>query len=83
MLHGARGLSQRGVCRQRFVRRAQAKSFAALPSIQSGAIVSLTDGVTWLPSNQSFKRTAPPPLNSSVISLGDTYVAPKQALYAH
>jgi hypothetical protein len=66
VLHGARGLSQSGVCRQRFVLRAQANSFVALPSIQSSAIVSLTDGATWLPSNQSFKRTAAPPLNSSV-----------------
>jgi hypothetical protein len=42
---GARGSSQRGVCRQRFVLRAQATNFAALPSIQSSGIVQVHDGV--------------------------------------
>src|SRR5690348_8625235 len=41
----ARGSSQRGVRRQRLVLRTQATSCAALPGIQSSAIVQLTDGV--------------------------------------
>jgi hypothetical protein len=41
----ARGSSQRGVCRQRFVLRTQVTTFAALPGIQSSVIVLLTDGV--------------------------------------
>ena len=45
VLCGARGSSQRGVCRQRFLLRTQATIFAALPGFQSSAIVSLTDGV--------------------------------------
>lgn len=51
----------RAVCRNviavvsGFVLRTQATTFAALPNIQSSTIVSLSDGVTWLPSNQSFK----------------------------
>jgi hypothetical protein len=73
ILRCARGSSQRGPRRQRLVLRAQATSFAALPSIQSSAIVLLTDGVDVLPSNQSFKRTAPPPLNSSVRPSMDIY----------
>ena len=42
---GARGSSQRGVCRQRFVLHSQATSFAALQSIQSSGIVLVHDGV--------------------------------------
>jgi hypothetical protein len=42
---GARGSSQRGACRQRFVLRSQATSFAALQSIQSSGIVLVHDGV--------------------------------------
>jgi hypothetical protein len=45
MLHDARGLSQRGFFRQRFVLRTQATSYPALPGIQSSAIVQFTDGV--------------------------------------
>jgi hypothetical protein len=45
MPRGARGSSQRGVCRQRLVLRTQATIFAALPGIQSSAIVQFTDGV--------------------------------------
>jgi hypothetical protein len=45
ILRGARGWSQRGVCRQRFVLRSQATSFAALPVNQSSGIVRAQDGV--------------------------------------
>ena len=48
----ARGLSQRGLCRQRFVLRAQATTIAALPHIKSSTIVSLSGGATLLPSNE-------------------------------
>jgi hypothetical protein len=40
---GARGLSQGGVCRQRFVLRAQATTIVALPGIQSSAMVLAGD----------------------------------------
>ena len=64
VLCGARGSSQRGVCRQRFVLRAQATSFAALPGIQSSAIVQFTDGVaccrlTSHPSGRLRRRLIP------------------------
>jgi hypothetical protein len=45
VLRGARGSSLRAGCRQRFVFRAQATTFAALPGFQSSAIVQVTDGV--------------------------------------
>ena len=66
VLSGARGSSQRGLCRQRFVLRAQAKKFAALPGIQSSAIVSAKGGAACCRLTFRSRRTAAPPLNSSV-----------------
>jgi hypothetical protein len=67
----ARGSSQRGVRHQRFVLRAQATSSAALPGIQSSAIVLLTDGVACcrLTSHSSGRRRLIPALDLMFESL--------------
>jgi hypothetical protein len=62
----ARGSLRRGVCRQRFVLRAQARSFVALPGIQSSVIVLVGDGASCCRLTSRSRRTAAPPLNSSV-----------------
>jgi len=64
LLCRARGLPQRGVCRQRFVLCAQATCSAALPEIQSSAIVQVSDGVaccrlTSHPSGRLRRRLIP------------------------
>jgi len=66
MLRRARGSSQRDPCRQRFALRTQATSFAPLPGFQSSAIVQVTDGVACCRLTGHSRRTATPPLNSSV-----------------
>ena len=71
VLRGARGSFQRGVCRQRFVLRAQAASFVALPGIQSSAIVLAGDGASCCRLTSRSRRTASPPLNSSVRHQGN------------
>jgi hypothetical protein len=62
----ARGSSQRGVRHQRFALRAQATSFVALPGIQSSVIVLAGDGASCCRLTSRSRRTAAPPLNSSV-----------------
>ncbi len=66
VLRDARGLPQRGVCRQRFVLRTQATNIAALPSIQSSGIVQVGDAASCCRLTSRSRRTASPPLNSSV-----------------
>ena len=66
VLRGARGSPQIGVCRQRFVLRTQATSFAALPGIQSSAIVLAGGAASCCRLTSRSRRTAAPPLNSSV-----------------
>jgi hypothetical protein len=66
VLRGARGSSQRGVCRQRFVLRTQATSFVALSDIQSSVIVLAGVGTSCCRLTSRSRRTASPPLNSSV-----------------
>jgi hypothetical protein len=66
LLHAARGSSQLGLRRQRLVLRTQAANFAPLPGIQSSVIVQVTDGVACCRLTSHSRRTASPPLNSSV-----------------
>jgi hypothetical protein len=66
LLHAARGSSQPGFRRKRFVLSTQAASCAPLPGIQSSVIVQVTDGVACCRLTSHSRRTASPPLNSSV-----------------
>ena len=61
-----RGSLRRGVFRQRFVLRTQATSFVALSSIQSSVIVLAGVGASCCRLTSRSRRTATPPLNSSV-----------------
>jgi hypothetical protein len=79
---GARGSPQRGVCRQRFVLRTQATTFAPLPGFQSSAIVRATDGVACCRLTGHSRRTASPPLNSSVSRYGSNYASHTLAHHA-
>jgi hypothetical protein len=80
MPRGARGSSQRGRCRQRVVLRTQATSFAALPGIQSSAIVQVTDGVACcrLTSHSSgrLRRRLIPALGSCLVVLSQRVLQP-------
>ena len=66
LLRAARGSSQPGFRRQRFVLPTQATTFAPLPGFKSSAIVQVTDGVACCRLTGHSRRTASPPLNSSV-----------------
>jgi hypothetical protein len=66
----ARGTWHHRVRRWQRVLFAHAITVKALPGIKSSAIVQSYFGVAGRRPNKSFKRTAPPPLNSSVSAHG-------------
>ena len=78
----ARGSLRCGVCRQRFVLRAQATNFVALPGIQSSVIVLAGDGASCCRLTSRSRRTASPPLNSSVRAYGQICVLPANQICA-